>query len=166
MGIDVRLLGPADLDAFRRVRLEALRREPACYASSAADWERQDEKAWRARMAAGPIAAAFRAGEPVAVMGLVPQQGSRVAHRATLVMAYVRDDARGRGLAERMLALLLDVARARGLWQVELHVSAENPAAVRFYRRAGFAEVGRMPADFVHEGREIDGLLMVRRLAA
>lgn len=43
-------------------------------------------------------------------------------------------------------------------------VSAENPAAIRFYLREGFSEVGRIPAGFLHDGREIDDVMMVRRL--
>ena len=35
----IRLLDPSDVDAFRRIRLEALHAEPAAYASKAADWE-------------------------------------------------------------------------------------------------------------------------------
>jgi ribosomal protein S18 acetylase RimI-like enzyme len=37
--------------------------------------------------------------------------------------------------------------------------------AISFYRREGFGETGRIPAGFIHEGREIDDVLMVRRLA-
>jgi RimJ/RimL family protein N-acetyltransferase len=47
---------------------------------------------------------------------------------------------------------------------LELAVSAENPAAIRFYLREGFSEVGRIPGGFLHDGREIDDVMMVRRL--
>jgi RimJ/RimL family protein N-acetyltransferase len=50
------------------------------------------------------------------------------------------------------------------LRQIELAVSVENPAARAFYRRAGFAEVGHVPAGILDEGREIDEILMMRRV--
>lgn len=162
---EVRMLTVDDVEAFRRIRLEALRLEPASFASSHDDWERLDLAEWQARMTGGPIAAAFCGDEPVGLMGLLLQRGSRMAHRATLVMVYLREDARGTGLAARMLDRLLAVAQERGVRQVELHASAENQAAVAFYRKKGFVEAGRIPAGFIHEGREVEEILMVRRLA-
>jgi len=78
----------------------------------------------------------------------------------------VRERERGRGLGAALLHALTAHARALGVRQLELAASAENPAAVRFYRRAGFVEIGRVPGGFVHEGREIDEIMMVRRIAA
>jgi ribosomal protein S18 acetylase RimI-like enzyme len=48
--------------------------------------------------------------------------------------------------------------------QIELSVSVENAAAIRFYRREGFVEIGCSPGGFLHEGREIDDLLMAKRV--
>ena len=45
----IRHLGSADFDIFRRIRLEALRAEPAVFASSAADWEKLPDDEWRRR---------------------------------------------------------------------------------------------------------------------
>lgn len=162
MGASVRLLRDDEVELFRRIRLEALAREPAAFASALADWQALDLDAWRARMAAGPVVVAFDGDELVGLMGLVRERGSRLAHRATLVMVYVRPEARRSGLSAAMLACLDEAARAAGIRQVELHVSVENPAAVGFYRRSGFREIGRLPAAFLHEGREIDEFLMVR----
>ena len=43
-------------------------------------------------------------------------------------------------------------------------VSAENPVARRFYEREGFRQIGCIPGGFLHEGREVDEIMMVRRL--
>jgi hypothetical protein len=43
--------------------------------------------------------------------------------------------------------------------------SAENAAALRFYRDEGFQEIGRIPGGFLHDCRETDEILMVRRIA-
>ncbi|TWA19481.1 acetyltransferase (GNAT) family protein [Sinorhizobium medicae] len=88
-----------------------------------------------------------------------------MAHRATLVMVYVRRELRGTGVAKRLLNTVADHAREIGIRQMELAVSADNPAAIRFYNREGFAEVGRIPGGLLHEGREIDDVIMVRRIA-
>jgi ribosomal protein S18 acetylase RimI-like enzyme len=161
---EIRRLREADVATFRRIRLEALEREPASFASAVDDWAGASEAEWLALMRAVTIFAAFAGGEPVGLMGLGRQRGSRIAHRATLVMVYVRADRRGGGLADALLDAAFAAARADGVRQVELTASAENAAALAFYRRRRFEEVGRMPAGFVHDGREVDEVSMVVRL--
>lgn len=63
-----------------------------------------------------------------------------------------------------MLAAVSAHARTRGIRQLELAVTCENVAALRFYRGAGFAEIGRIPAGLLHEGLEIDEILMALRI--
>lgn len=161
----MKLLDPDDFEVFKRIRLEALRVCPEAFASTLADWESLPDEEWRRRLANNPVVVSFSGDEPVGIMGLMRQQASKMAHRATIIMVYVRDTERGGERAVAMLDLLLDRARASGISQVELAVSAENPAAIRFYRREGFHEIGRIPAGFLHEGREIDEIMMARRLA-
>jgi ribosomal protein S18 acetylase RimI-like enzyme len=160
----IRHLGVQDLDVFRSIRLEALRAEPAVYASSAEDWEGLPDEEWRRRLTANSVFVDFHEGEPVAIMGLVRQSASKMAHRATIIMVYVRKDRRGAGHAQALLEALIRHAREAGVRQLELAVSAENPAAIRFYRREGFNEAGRIAGGTIHEGREIDEILMTRRI--
>jgi RimJ/RimL family protein N-acetyltransferase len=160
----IRLLGPDDADAFRRIRLEALRAEPAAYASRAEDWEALPNEEWCRRLTENPVFVAFDKDEPVGIMGLFRQRSSKMAHRATIVMVYVRESMRGTGLAAALLASVTEHARNSGIRQLELAVSVENQAAIRFYQRAGFAEIGRIPGALLHDGREIDEIMMARRI--
>jgi ribosomal protein S18 acetylase RimI-like enzyme len=79
-------------------------------------------------------------------------------------MVYVRAAQRGNGLAKELLDMVAANALEEGIWQLELAVSAENPVAIGFYRREGFSEAGRIPGGILRDGREIDDLIMVRRL--
>ena len=160
----IRQLGPDDMQVFRQIRLEALRREPANFASSVEDWEVLPDAEWTRRLTANAVFADFHDGEPVAMLGLMPQAASKMAHRATVIMVYVRKDRRGAGHARALLDAVADYARSAGIRLLELAVSAENPAAIRFYQREGFAQAGRIPGGTIHEGREIDEILMTRRI--
>ncbi|MEM9629830.1 MAG: GNAT family N-acetyltransferase [Pseudomonadota bacterium] len=160
----IRRIHADEVEAFRQVRLEALQAEPAFYASSYEDWVDLSLEEWQHRLK-DPVFVAFQNGEPVGITGLRQQPASKMAHRATLVMVYVRKTLRGSGLARNLLEVAADCARDLGILQLELAVSAENPAAIRFYKRQGFSEVGRIPGGFRHEGREIDDVVMVHRLA-
>jgi ribosomal protein S18 acetylase RimI-like enzyme len=161
----IRLLGPEDFHAFRLIRLEALRTEPASFASRASDWEMLPDEEWRRRIAANPVFVAFQEERPVGIIGLLRERVSKMAHRATIVMVYVKKHHRGTGLSTRLLDEVVTHARDNGIRQLELAVSEENPAALRFYCREGFREIGRIPGGFLHDGREVDELLMVRRIA-
>ena len=162
-GVTIRLVGPDDVEAFRQIRLEALRTNPSSFASRYEDWEVLSLEEWRNRLSE-PVFIAFQDGQPVGIMGLFRQRSSKMAHRATIVMVYVRADLRGTGLAVRLLEAISDHARAIGLRQLELFVSAENPAAMRFYQRQGFTEIGRIPGGVLEDDREIDDVMMARRL--
>lgn len=60
--------------------------------------------------------------------------------------------------------MVSDYARGLGILQLELAVNAENSAALRFYQRHGFVEIGRIPCGLLEDDREIDEVIMVRRL--
>ncbi len=162
----IRRLVPGDADIFRRIRLEALRLEPAAFASRTEDWEVLDDAGWEQRLTANAVFVSFERDDPVGIMGLRPQTSSKMAHRASVIMVYVRASCRRIGYASALLDALTVYARDNGLRQLELAVSVEIPGAVKFYERSGFDHVGRIPAGFIHEGRGIDELLMVKRLNA
>ena len=162
-GVTIRHIQAGEVEAFRRIRLEALRTEPASFASRYEDWAALSLDEWRNRLSE-PVFIAFQDGEPVGIMGLIRQRSSKMAHRATIIMVYIGRSLRGTGLAERLLDVVVDHARQIGIRQLELFVSAENAAAIRFYQRQGFSEVGRIPAGVLEEGREIDDVIMARRL--
>lgn len=160
----VRLAGPDDVGAFKHIRLEALRLEPAAFASRVEDWETLPDEEWLRRVTGGAVFIAFRNHEPVGLMGLLREQSAKSRHRAMIVMVYVRASERGAGTAKALLDGLTEHARNAGVLQLELTVSTENPAAQRFYAREGFAEIGRLPAGLIHEGREIDEVMMAKRI--
>ncbi|PKR89185.1 GNAT family N-acetyltransferase [Pleomorphomonas diazotrophica] len=159
----IRRIGADDVEAFRRIRLEALREEPSAYASSYEDWAGLTDEEWRNRMSE-PVVVAFRGDEPVGLMGLMRQRSSKMLHRASIVMVYVRKSQRGTGVADNLIEAIIEEARAMGIVQLELAVTADNRPAVRFYERMGFVPIGRVPGALMHEGRELDDLMMARRI--
>ncbi|MEI2297651.1 GNAT family N-acetyltransferase [Ensifer sp. MJa1] len=160
----IKHLDQDDVDIFRRIRLEALNRAPEAFASTAADWEQLSTEEWQARLTTNTVFAALQDGEPVGIMGLMRERASRLAHRATIIMVYVREEARGSGAARNLLTHLTDHARASGIRLLELVVRADNPAATRFYTREGFREIGRVPGGMFDGEKEVDEILMARHI--
>ena len=62
-------------------------------------------------------------------------------HDLAVVTGY-----RGLGIGERMLALVEEISRERGACKLTLEVLQGNAAAMRLYKRAGFANYALAPA--------------------
>jgi ribosomal-protein-alanine N-acetyltransferase len=71
----------------------------------------------------------------------------------------------GHGLGQRMLQVLLRIARGGGAQRVFLEVRPSNPRAIALYDRSGFNEIGRRPRYYpaAGHGRE-DAIVMAREL--
>lgn len=87
-------------------------------------------------------------GKIVGTIGLVDIGDGLAALRKMFVAAEWRG--REHGIAARLLGLLLDTARERGIRAVYLGTTDRFLAAHRFYEKNGFAEVARddLPANF------------------
>ncbi len=89
-------------------------------------------------------------GAPVGCGGVALLDGF-----AELKRMFVRDAARGRRVADAILARLEDEAVAAGYRLLRLETGTVQHAALRFYRRSGFATCGafgdyaRMPAEAI-----------------
>ena len=87
--------------------------------------------------------------------------GVRVlADEAEILTVGVVPAARRRGIARRLLAALLDAARAGAATQIYLEVRVDNDAARALYLAEGFAEIGLRRGYYDH-GR-VDAVVMSR----
>ena len=162
--MEVRQLEPSDWEIFRTLRLDALRTDPEAFASRVEDWEGLDRDGWQDRMGT-VLVAAFDDAVPVGLAGCIRQRPSKMAHRADVVMVWVRPSHRGEKVAETLLEALEVRGRSEGIRQFELAVTVENLVARRFYERIGYVQVGVIPGGFCHAGREINEILMAKQIA-
>ncbi len=160
----IKKLTDADVEVFKELRLEALHCEPASYASSFEDWVNLSRQEWLVRMSDCTIFAGYKGEHPVGSMALMPQRPSKMAHRASIIMVYVHKSEHGTGLAVSLLETLTNYAHECAISQLELSVSAENAVAIGFYLKQGFSKTRLIPGGYRHEGRDIDDVLMIRRI--
>jgi ribosomal protein S18 acetylase RimI-like enzyme len=105
-------------------------------------------RAGRARLAV------LRVGGRVEALGRwVRYEKPTVALNAEILQVMVHPAARGQGLARRLVAALVDDARAAGVETLTLDVRGNNHAAMALYESLGFTVYGRLP-DFVAVGRD------------
>ncbi len=157
---------PADLPRLREILNDEI-------LTSTASWTTvpktiDDMAAWLSgRMAGGfpVLVAEMPAGGPVAGYGSYgpfrPGQGyaGTVEHSV-----YVDAAHRRAGVAACLIGALVEHARHAGKRLMIGGVSGEAEASLRFHRRMGFTEVGRVPGAGHKFGRSLDLVFMARRL--
>ncbi|MCY0939867.1 GNAT family N-acetyltransferase [Streptomyces antarcticus] len=93
---------------------------------------------------------------------------SRVSDRSAYAgvvehSVYVHPAARGRGVAGRLLAALVESTEAAGIWTVQSGIFPENAASLAVHKRAGFRIIGTRERIGRHHGVWRDVVLLERR---
>ncbi|HEY2889027.1 MAG TPA: GNAT family N-acetyltransferase [Dongiaceae bacterium] len=142
----IRALAAADAEAYRAIRLEALRQAPDAFASSYEEESARPIETFGERLAGkfgGITFGAIVDREIAGTAGGVREDRLKTNHKLLLVGVYVRAAHRGRGLGERLVARVLQHARELGdVRVVQLKVACDNRAACALYDRMGLTVYG------------------------
>ncbi len=159
-----------DADALRDLRLEALREHPEAFASDYAESAAHPPEHWRERAhdgagdGSGVLYVAVENGRLVGMTGLYLEHCPKQRHSGTIWGVYIRPEARGVHLADRLIAACLDWARSRDVRIVRIGVHTANAAAIRCYLRCGFTVYGIEAESIRANGMYYDEILMQLRL--
>ena len=148
--IMIRVLTPADAKAYRALRLEALRLEPAAFASSAEEFENEPLELVAQRFQAEAWGAftlgAFRHESLVGIVTFFPETRLKVDHKANLFGMYVTPAEQGKGIARMLLQAFIKRAKSYPkIKQVKLSVMTTQQAAKQLYLSLGFEVYGLEP---------------------
>jgi len=114
--------------------------------------DRMSARQWR-RHVASPRAIAIVAVEGERLLG-VALVFTHAAHDiARLYSLATAEDARGRGIGDRLVAAVERAAGAAGRRRLRLEVREDNRAAQRLYERRGFRRIGRR-AGYYEDGED------------
>lgn len=149
--VALRALTRDDAEAFRALRLEALRLNPGAFGISVAEWEGLSAEALATRIPAGPpgvILGAFAEtsgrSELVGIAGLQVGEAAKQRHKGLVWGVYVMPSWRRRGVAFALIDGLIAHARGcDGLEILHLSVAGDNGAARALYESRGFVAYGR-----------------------
>ena len=147
-------IGLSDVEAFRELRLRALRDDPKAFGSTHENETQRSLAEWRARVedsTAGDSAFLALATVDGVAVGMVGgyEPADRPADREVVSM-WVGPAWRGTGLGRSLIEAVEAWAAAAGAVHLTLWVVASNTPAVNLYHRAGFAETGEtrpLPSD-------------------
>ena len=97
--------------------------------------------------------------------GLPFDEEEKEAHKGLLWGMYVHPDARGAGVARRLVEAVIAHARPH-VELIQLSVVVGNEQARRLYARLGFVEYGVEKNSLKYRGRYYDEILMAKQLGA
>ena len=163
--IHIRQLTPGDAALYRSIRLEGLKESPEAFGST---FEAEFSKplAWFFEQLSGSVVfGAIRDEKILGVTGFAVRQEEKEAHKGLLWGMYVRPDARGAGIARRLVEAVIVYASGR-VELIQLSVVVGNEQARRLYARLGFVEYGIEKNSLKYCGRYFDEILMAKDLGS
>ncbi len=130
-------MAPADWDEVRRIYAEGIATGNATLETEPPSWESWDSAH---RPDCRLIA---REGRQVLGWAALSRVSERCAYGGVAeVSVYVAEDARGRGVGQRLLDELVRASEEAGVWTLQAGVFPENVASIAIHERCGFRVVG------------------------
>ena len=164
----VRAATELDVEAFRTLRLEALRNHPEAYSADYDEQVNRTHEQWAARLRSGNTFVACAGDEDgiplVGMAGIFREDKPKTQHKGTIWGVYVRPVWRGQGLAQKLVQSCVDWATAQHLRYVMLAVVTTNFAAVNSYKKCGFTIYGAEPDGIFWNNTYYDEFVMMKWL--
>ncbi|HJW40862.1 MAG TPA: GNAT family N-acetyltransferase [Rhizomicrobium sp.] len=160
-------LTPAHAEELRDIRLEALRLHPTAFSADPEVEGAFTLEHWRERIEHRCMFGGRVDGRLAGINAFsLDTYSKKTAHVATLGAMYVREAARGTGLAGALMTHWLDHAARSGAEMAVLDVEATNRRAIALYERHGFKILGRKPRSMKVDGIFYDELEMWREITS
>ena len=165
--VEIRLARTADLQAFKLLRLQALRDHPVAFSADYDAHESGDDAFWERYFEFDDhsvILFATHEGKLIGMTGVRLDYSRKTSHNALIWGVYVLPEWRGHKLGEALIRAALTWAKQHGATIARLGVATNNLSAIRCYERCGFQTYGTEARAIRHEGTYYDEYLMSRLL--
>jgi GNAT superfamily N-acetyltransferase len=134
--LTVRVLDETEWSVYRDVRLRALAESPGSFTATLAEEADRDEQFWRDRMTRSRRLLAEQGRVPQGIVSLGPYEQEPSA--AEVYGLYVVPEARGTGVAWRLVEAAAALATRQAYLQLYYWVGTDNGRAVGFAYNFGF----------------------------
>ncbi len=166
--VEIVSLPPEHWQAYRAIRLEALRDSPQAFGTTYADMLAKPQGFWQLRLEDAASAKsswllfARRAGSVLGMIGAFADPPESRA--AAVISVFVTPAERGQGVSRLLMHAILERLAQAGFTQAHLSVNIEQKAALRLYQNFGF-RVTASETNPMGDGQVHEEYLMERPLA-
>jgi GNAT superfamily N-acetyltransferase len=161
----LRRLTVENVDAFRALRLRALREHPRAYLQTFDEESDRPRRFHEYMIETNIILGAFQTNEVVGIEVLIgytiltPNQMAKTKHKGIVWGAYVTPEHRHENLAQQMRLRLFEIAKSLGLKYCNSSIVANNPAALAVHRAVGYVEMFRETNGVRHADGSFDDVI-------
>lgn len=160
----IRVLKASDTQAYRTIRLNALKNSPKSFGSSY-----EEELAFEVNKFTNRITkpnsqtfGAFEESQLTGICNLSFQPRKKMHHRAEIFSMYVEPDFRGKGIGKALIEKAIkEASEKKTVRQIYLTVVSSNEAAKSLYQSLGFQTYGVDRQAMRYKGEFYDHELMV-----
>ncbi|MBK8492794.1 MAG: GNAT family N-acetyltransferase [Saprospirales bacterium] len=167
MEISYKIMGPVDLEEYRRARLDCLLEYSGNFAASYEEEVKKGSLLFDEYIRAGDrdnfVLGAFFKQSCIGICGHLREPRERTRHVGKLVQVYVAKPFQRQGIGRELMRRMMEIAfKELEMEQLILGVVSNNEQASNLYEKLGFEEYGMMKKFLKFEGAYYDQRLMVK----
>lgn len=148
---DITILKAQDViwEDYKKLRLEALQKEPQAFGSSYEDQKNFSDSEWQDRLEQYKKADgnwmifASEGNHLVGMLGAFQTKEDRKNKAAQVIGVYVNEAFRGKGISRMLMVALLNQLENDGVQKAYLCVNVQQESAVKLYEKVGFTITGK-----------------------
>lgn len=164
----IRHASPTDLEAYKELRLEALKNHPNVFGQDYDNAASKPNEYWENTLKINAqekvLFFATNNSQLIGMTGIYRNMSMKTQHAATIWGVYVKPDQRGKQISEKLINSCLNWGKEQNILIVKLAVVTNNIPAIRCYEKCGFKIYGTEPKAIFHAGNYYDEYLMSTEL--